>query len=89
MHTIIFIFCSISLSYKKKRDMIIFISFFLVAIFSTNTLFSNEIPEKNVNHAQSGKSTIIVGGEINYPPYSFLDKNGGKLNKKNIFMIFY
>ena len=28
------------------------------------------------NDGPAGKSTIIVGGDFNYPPYEFIDKNG-------------
>ena len=65
-------------SYQTLRILFMRTSWqsFFVACFIAFTLVIGIVPTVSSQMPTPGKTHIIVGGEIGYPPYSFLDKNG-------------
>ncbi|MBE9569620.1 MAG: transporter substrate-binding domain-containing protein, partial [Proteobacteria bacterium] len=67
---------------KNKYIIILFLSFLIIAI----TLITlptrgqeNDFTKKNLtrmNIPTTEKKRIIIGADVNYPPYSFMDKQG-------------
>ncbi|HCX04680.1 MAG TPA: hypothetical protein DHM42_09325, partial [Clostridiales bacterium] len=65
---------------RKYKLYISIIVIILISMFVVLISYNNIVEEENYINIEEnyieGRPTLVVGDDINYPPYSFLDEDG-------------